>query len=185
MSVTRRRIWVYLDEAQPREAAALKTWRVIQGTFAETLRASILRDIVVAGLEKISDDLASAGGDAGLRRLVTLAESDHAGASADDLAPRRRGRPPIKGHGRQNGDVAAPPAAPPARKRAAPTPGAAGVDSRPPINPPYGEQPIAPPAVTPPESVGGGAADSRPRETEKPVEQKPMEPRPRLGLSMW
>lgn len=202
MGAGRQRIWIHLDEAQPREAAALKVWRAMQSNLADTLRASIMREIVVAGLEKVSRDLSDGPNIGELRSMIALGVGV-SGALPGDPAPRRRGRPPIGSRGHRatdHGGIGPVPLsesdtkASGTRKSELPTcpiqeiGGFAKISD----NPDFGHSgnPMRPDLPLP--EINPGSIEIMPTDERTSIEPNNLEApgspagqRPRLGLSMW
>ena len=52
-STTARRIWIWLDEADPGDAEILAAYKRLQATLPPRVRSSLLRSIFAAGLARI------------------------------------------------------------------------------------------------------------------------------------
>jgi len=67
-SPTARRIWLWLDEADPSDAATLAAYRRLQESLPPRVRAGLLRAIFAEGLARIEGGLKTGGSPTKIRK---------------------------------------------------------------------------------------------------------------------
>jgi hypothetical protein len=113
MSGGRKRIWVWIDTSNSREAEAFVTWRKMAEVLSDSVRARIMSEIVVSGLEGVAQKVRATqlAGGTGLDGLagISLGDLPLHSAAADEAGSHRRARP--SGERRENaeGEVAGQP----------------------------------------------------------------------------
>src|ERR1700692_1677677 len=62
MSRGRHRLWAWIDTSDPRDAEAFATWRKMVEVLSDSVRAIIMREIIVSGLEGVAQKMGAAQG---------------------------------------------------------------------------------------------------------------------------